>query len=169
MILPHGISIALGGTFSETTNAIKRDCDDLYKIEKLSCDEHKKADTRILAHIAYSAIQCGSSHVVVNSTDTDIIVLCLYNLCNLQPVMELWIHNNTITYLSTNCYTYLQKSITNKNMSSLDRYSKPMYFQEVTVFATFTEKASTELRIDLCKEQIIVTISLPLVNMKSCY
>ena len=72
-ILSPGVSIMLGGTFSETSNAVKLDCICQYINEERSGEEHEGADTRISAHIDYSANHCGSSRIVVNATDTDII------------------------------------------------------------------------------------------------
>ncbi|KAG1677187.1 hypothetical protein GQR58_013983 [Nymphon striatum] len=43
--------------------------------ELLSFDDHEEADTRLFAHVAYSAKEQGCRRAVISATDTDIVML----------------------------------------------------------------------------------------------
>ena len=57
-------------------------------LEELYCPTHEEADTRIFAHMAKFPEGC---RVVVQATDTDILMLCLYHYPRLENIEQLWV------------------------------------------------------------------------------
>ncbi|KAG1701647.1 hypothetical protein GQR58_004678 [Nymphon striatum] len=84
---PAGFCLVLGVNAQATrvTQTEHTDVDELY------CPNHEEADTRIFAHIA----SCDANNVlVIQATDTDIIVLAMYHFPRLPNVVELWVYLN---------------------------------------------------------------------------
>ena len=57
------------------------------RIGELCCPLHEEADTRIFAHIAVS----NQPRVIIQATDTDIIMLSMYYLPRFDHIEEMWI------------------------------------------------------------------------------
>lgn len=90
---PEGFNLVLGGTFknkSRTVIVSKGQCEQL---DTLSCSAHEEADTRIVAHIYFSLTAFSCERVVVQATDTDVIMLCMYHYCKIG-LPEMWIEKN---------------------------------------------------------------------------
>ena len=89
MIL-QGTSLVLGETFIDEGKATKLGRDGQSTINALRCEQHEEADTRMFADAAYAAANYEQSCIVVHATNTDIIILGMYHVCQLPPVTELW-------------------------------------------------------------------------------
>ena len=85
--LPDGFTMVLGietQAICVTNNEVR---------DQLHCPNHEKADTRIIVHIASFP---EASKVVVQATDTDILMLCLYHYPRLMNISHLWVEKNDI-------------------------------------------------------------------------
>ena len=85
--LPDGFTMVLGieaQAICVTNNGVT---------DHLRCPNHEEADTRIIAHIASLP---EASKVVVQATDTDILMLCLYHYPRLKNISHLWVEKNDI-------------------------------------------------------------------------
>ena len=49
-------------------------------IEALSCDKHEEADTRMIAHLYYCSEKPLCDRVIVESADTDVLLLCMFQV-----------------------------------------------------------------------------------------
>lgn len=56
------------------------------KVEELSCIEDEEADTRIFAHLHYSVPDLRCTTSVLHATDTDVIILAMYNFSRLPSL-----------------------------------------------------------------------------------
>ncbi|KAG1678545.1 hypothetical protein GQR58_013393 [Nymphon striatum] len=69
--------------------------------ELLSCDDHEEADTRLFAHVAYSAKEQGCRRAVISATDTDIVMLGQFHIMGLgTPTITVlfWGHRDCILF-----------------------------------------------------------------------
>ena len=88
--LPDGFTMVLGieaQAICVTNNGVR---------DQLHCLNNKEADTRIIADIASFP---EASKVLVQATDTDIPVLCLYHYPRLMNISHLWVEKNDIFLL----------------------------------------------------------------------
>ena len=89
-LIPPGFHFILGGTFEEPEKTVYLQTDSEITLQQLDCRKHEEADTRIMAHIAFSLQQFSSARIVVHATDTDIAILCIYHITHLG-LTELWV------------------------------------------------------------------------------
>jgi len=82
--LPDGFSLVLG----ISPDAIRVTKNGATAIRELHCPSHEEADTRIFAHIANCPDE---SVVIIQATDTDIILLSLYHFPRLMNIKQLWV------------------------------------------------------------------------------
>ena len=85
--LPDGFTMVLGieaQAICLTNNGVR---------DQPHCPNHGEADTRIIAHIASFP---EASKVVVQATDTDILMLCLYHYPRLMNISHLCVEKNDI-------------------------------------------------------------------------
>ena len=60
----------------------------------MSCPAHEEADTRMMAHLSYCVEELDCQRVVIESADTDVVLLSMYHFCRLPKLQELYIHRN---------------------------------------------------------------------------
>ena len=62
--------------------------------EELSCSGHNKANTKMIYHLCQIESE---SNVVIHSSDTDVLVIMLANMCNLKNPLHIWLRFGTGT------------------------------------------------------------------------
>jgi len=81
--LPDGFCSILG----ISSHAVRVTKEGTTIMNELHCPNHEEADTRLFAHIANCR---DGSKVVIQATDTDIILLSLYHYPRLSNIRQLW-------------------------------------------------------------------------------
>ena len=92
--LPDDICVTLGGTSERGNVAISITNLNVVTITELECEKHEEADTRLIAHMAYSCTHLEHKRAVVHANDTDIVVLCMCHFNRIENLQELWIQRN---------------------------------------------------------------------------
>ena len=92
--LPDDIEITFGGTDADQERTISVSNTGSVIVEELKCGNHEEADTRIFAHISYVCRYQSFRRVVVQTADTDIVLLSMYHFNKIDMLEELWIHRN---------------------------------------------------------------------------
>ena len=82
--VPDGITIVI----AVDAQAVQVSSYGVSILQELYCPTHEEADTRIFAHMAKFP---EGSRVVVQATDTDILMLCLYHYPRLENIEQLWV------------------------------------------------------------------------------
>ena len=62
----------------------------LADLSSISPCTHKEADTRMLLHVAH-AVQHGHQRIIIQTVDTDVVVLAVAAAQGLKPADELWV------------------------------------------------------------------------------
>jgi len=93
--MPQGVKLILGGMYNEAHKSVVITTDGSHVIPDLQCEDHEEADTRIFAHIAYCVSQFGYTRIVVQATDTDILVLAVYYSVRIPGLRELWVNKGS--------------------------------------------------------------------------
>ena len=88
--LPETVTIVVGGMFEDAGKTVELKNSGTTEIRELACTDHEEADTRLMAHLAYCS-ENGFERAIVQATDTDICVLCLYHGHSLEGVTEVWV------------------------------------------------------------------------------
>ena len=63
----------------------------------LSNGNHKEADTLIFAHAAFAVKEQNAKRIVIEANDTDIIIMVNYHYGHLLSLLELWVHQHTMS------------------------------------------------------------------------
>ena len=92
--LPDDIEITFGGTDADQERTISVSNTGSVIVEELKCGNHEEADTRISAHISYACRNQSFRRVVVQTTDTDVVLLSMYHLNTINMLEELWIQRH---------------------------------------------------------------------------
>lgn len=96
---PDSTKMYLGGGFSEETKSVMLQHGSVTAVPALE-STHEEADTRIILHTLYSFQVDKVERVIVHSSDTDVIVLCIYYASTmLKDLPELWVKTATDNYL----------------------------------------------------------------------
>ena len=93
--MPQGVKLILGGLFKEADKAVVITTDGQEVLSELACGDHEEADTRIFSHINYCVAQYGYTRVVIQATDTDILILAIYYSVRIHGLQELWVHKGS--------------------------------------------------------------------------
>ena len=90
--IPEGKSLYIGGGFDDVlmtkrivVNGVE-ECHDLFS-------DQEEADTRMLLHASHAAENC--QRIVIDSPDTDVIVLCVYFYRHIQGIQEFYFYTGT--------------------------------------------------------------------------
>lgn len=86
--IPPGCDIILGGMKSGSAKLLS--AVGVSDLQRLACQDHEEADTRIFAHIAFSANKQSCRRAVVYATDTDILIVGIYHSLMIEGLTELW-------------------------------------------------------------------------------
>lgn len=87
--LPQGKRLIIGGGFVDGKKAVSiTRSHPIEAVEDLKSN-HKEADTRMILHAAFAAQQSPAATIVVQSPDTDVLILCISHFTNIG-CEELW-------------------------------------------------------------------------------
>jgi hypothetical protein len=89
--IPANFMIILGGLFRDAGEAVELTAIDATHVHDLACPQHEEADTRIFAHVAYSVRTLGHQQMLVQATDTDVVLMCIYYRTIIPGMKELWV------------------------------------------------------------------------------
>ena len=109
--IPQGCEIILGGMKSGPAKLLS--AVGVRDLEPLECKKHEDADTRIFAHIAFSAQVQSCKRAVIYATDTDILILGIYHSTMIQGLTELWMQKRDIFIPCHWISQYLSNSYSN--------------------------------------------------------
>ena len=115
--IPVGCTLILGGMTRGPAMMLTNH--GTSELDCLGCDEHEEADTRIFAHIAYSAKEQGCKRVVIQATDTDILMMGIYHVSRVQGLEELWMQKQNVFIQCHVISRFLTSNYTNTTSSSL--------------------------------------------------
>ena len=92
--LPEDTTFIMGGMNGTDGSTVSVSKNTTFDIADLSCSKLEKADTRIMAHLAYCLKVYGHERAVIYATDTDITLLSMYYSVFLSELKELWIQRD---------------------------------------------------------------------------
>lgn len=89
--IPANCMMILGGLFRDPGKTVQLTTTEATQLDEISCQIHEEADTRMFAHIAYSVQHMGYKRIVVQATDTDVVIMCIYYSTCIPDLEELWV------------------------------------------------------------------------------
>ena len=98
-MIPENVTFILGGNNRDSGRTVVISNATISTLDELSYSLHEEADARIMAHLWYSVEQLGCTRTVVHSTDTDIIILSMYDYCCLASPPELRVQTKPDRFL----------------------------------------------------------------------
>ncbi|GFR84591.1 hypothetical protein ElyMa_000675700 [Elysia marginata] len=60
-------------------------------VKDLSCEKHEEADTRMMAHLYYCSQELECERIIVESEDTDVLLLSMFNFARLKRFCEIFV------------------------------------------------------------------------------
>ena len=90
-LLSAEFKLILGGVFHDSGRTVQLSVDRAFELSELSCGKHEEAETRIFAHMAYSIKQHHHRRALIVANDTDITMMSLYFITQLDDLHELWV------------------------------------------------------------------------------
>ena len=70
--------------------------DSVIDVPELACPSHEEADTRMFCHMKYVADHFGTSRGVIQSADTDVILMALDHITRTVGLQELWVQKANV-------------------------------------------------------------------------
>ena len=86
--LPAGFTLILRGVFRDPGRTVQLSVDRAFELPELSCEKH---DAGIFAHMAYSITHHHHGHALIVTNDTDIFMMSVYFITQLDDLHELWV------------------------------------------------------------------------------
>ena len=86
------IKLFLGGMCKDSGDTLAFTNGHWSRVESLSCEKHEEADTRMMAHLYYCSQQLECERIIVESADTDVLLLCMYHFARLNKFCEVFVH-----------------------------------------------------------------------------
>ncbi|GFS04742.1 hypothetical protein ElyMa_006503500 [Elysia marginata] len=60
-------------------------------VKDLSCEKHEEADTRMMAHLYYCSQELECERIIVESEDTDVLLLSMFHFARLKRFCEIFV------------------------------------------------------------------------------
>ena len=79
----------MGGMLKDLGRALAMTSRDVVNIPELSCQNHEEADSRIFCHLHYVTLIFDCQRVVLQASDTDIVLMSLYDVICTPGLQEL--------------------------------------------------------------------------------
>jgi len=115
--IPAGCTFILGGMMTGPAKHVLNA--DVSDIKCLACEDHEEADTRLFAHIAFSAKEQGCGRAVIFATDTDVLMLGIFHASRIYGLLELWMQKPG-TFIPCHWIAeYLGKTYSNSTSSAI--------------------------------------------------
>lgn len=86
------IELYLGGMSREAGDTWGNNDKDWRTVDCLSCERHEEADTRMMAHLFYCAQYLQCKRIIVESVDTDVLLMCMFHSARLNSPCEVYVH-----------------------------------------------------------------------------
>ena len=95
-LLPQEFRLVLGGILRDPERAVVQTSTSVADIPGLSFSSHEEADTMIFRQLKYMVEHFGTKRAVIQSGDTDVILMALYHIVRMVELQELWVQKASV-------------------------------------------------------------------------